>query len=187
MGMLSADQGTAPFSLSPTLSPSSSSRPVKCFACGQIFAARCGYSFSLCTVSSFSCCCCSPSTCCCSCSCCSSGRDFGHAACRRPFSRFSCVFFLLFFSCFSFCFSSILLFFAQLAPSKPKLRGSAAFRVIKKCGQLCPQPRPHPWRCTHLGTRFTSQLCQAARNWGRRRAKEEGGGRGTAFAVVHFC
>lgn len=134
--MLSADQGTAPFSLSPTLSPSSSSRPVKCFACGQIFAARCGYSFSLCTVSSFSS---SFSNCCCS-----SGRDFGHAACRRPFSRFSCVFFLLFFSCFSFCFSSILLFFSQLAPSKPKLRGSAAFRVIKKCGQLCPQPRHRP-------------------------------------------
>lgn len=177
--MLSADQGTAPFSLSLFLSPS---RPVKCFACGQIFAARCGYSFSLCTVSSFSCCCCSYSS-----SCCSSGRDFGHAACRRPFSRFSCVFFLLFFSCFSFCFSSILLFFAQLAPSKPKLRGSAAFRVIKKCGQLCPQPRPRPCCAPHLGTRFTSQLCQAARNWRRRRAKQGRGGRGTAFAVVHFC
>lgn len=182
--MLSADQGT-PLFLSLSLSLSFSfSRPVKCFACGQIFAARCGYSFSLCTVSSFSS---SSFNCCCSCSCFSSGRDFGHAACRRPFSRFSCVFFLLFFSCFSFCFSSILLFFAQLAPSKPKLRGSAAFRVIKKCGQLCPQPRPRPCCAPHLGTRFTSQLCQAARNWRRRRAQEGGGGRGTAFAVVHFC
>lgn len=108
----------------------------------------------------------------------SSVRDFVHAA-GGCFSRFkqpqrqrsrcfsfassassSCCFSCVILSLFFFLFCNLL--------SKPKLRGSAAFRVIKKCGQplpsclpaCLPAARACGLRYAHLGTRFTSQLCQ---------------------------
>jgi len=71
--------------------------------------------------------------------------------------------------------------FVQLL-SKPKLRGSAAFRVIKKCGQRCtssytscfPWPYLYYWPNGH-SLHFTAL------------SDERAGWEVTAFAVVHFC
>lgn len=87
--------------------------------------------------------------------------------------------------------------FANLR-SKPKLRGSAAFRVIKKCGKRFTNNRGPPLpscyslcssQWPHLGTRFTSQLCRTRNGAGR-----VGVGLGFGWcllpagsAVVHFA
>lgn len=94
-----------------------------------------------------------------------------------PLPHLLVVFLVLFFLFFFF------LLFCNLL-SKPKLRGSAAFRVIKKCGQplpsclpaCLPAARACGLRYAHLGTRFTSQLCQM-RAW-RRQEQEAGVGGG---------
>lgn len=93
------------------------------------------------------------------------------------------LFFHLFFCLFFFC--NLLL--------KPKLRGSAAFRVIKKCGQHCQASCcPRLWatgRPSGHSLHFTALSDEGveAAGSGEQGAEAASKQRATAFAVVHFC